>query len=120
MYDSINSATSKACLYGKPSFHENGVQRQNYSSRGFSRRRVSCVVIDRQSDVLVGDIVYLRLGGKVSLYGRVTDITSQPARPFVFDHGYCPVLGDGIEFAYAKRFLMVSHPAFGGSPRGEA
>lgn len=120
MNDFTKHAIYEARLYGKPSSQENGVQRQNYSSKGFNQRRGSCIVIDRQSDVLVGDIVYLRLGGKVSLYGRVTDITSQPARPFVFDHGYCPVLGDGIEFAYAKRFLMVSHPAFGGFSRNEA
>ena len=120
MNDFTKHAIYEARLYGKPSSQENGVQRQNYSSKGFNQRRGSCIVIDRQSDVLVGDIVYLRLGGKVSLYGRVTDITSQSDRPFVFDHGYCPVLGDGIEFAYAKRFLMVSHPAFGGFSRNEA
>lgn len=120
MNDFTKHAIYKACLYGKPSSCENGVRRHNCSSRGFNQRRGSCVIIDRQPDALASDIVYLRMGGTVSLYGRITDITSQSDCPFVFDHGYRPLLGDGIEFAYAKRFLLVSHPAFGGSPRGEA
>ena len=120
MNDFTKRTIRKICLYGKPSPGESRVKRQNYSSRGFNQRRGLCVVIDRQSDVLVGDIVYLLINGKVSPYGCVTDITSQSDRPFIFDHGYCPVLGDGIEFAYAKRFLMVSHPAFGGCSREKA
>lgn len=114
MYDFTNSETSKACLYARPSLHENGVQRQNHPFRGFDRRHGLCVLVKDRSDVRVGDAVYLRMNGRITLYGRVTDLTLLPDRPFVIDHVYTPVLGDGIEFAYAKRFLVVSHPVFGG------
>lgn len=58
------------------------------------------------------------MGGTVSLYGRITDIASQSDCPFVFDHGYRPLLGDGIEFAYAKRFLLVSPTPHSVAARG--
>lgn len=118
MYDFTNAARREAYLYGSSGFPQNGSQREIYPPRGFDGRRGSSVVIRRKADVRVGDTVYLRMDGRVFPYGRVTDITSDPTRPFVFDHGYVPVLAEGIRFAYAVRFLMVSHPVFGGS-RGD-
>lgn len=74
-------------------------------------------VIEDPADVRVGDDVYLYTAGRTTCYGRVIGLTVDPDRPFTFDQGFVPVLGDGGDdwrFAFAIRVVDMSlHPAGG-------